>query len=51
MLKARGCRLGKVKRAYSTRRRGVVISQSRRAGRVLAQGTKVNLVVSRGRRR
>jgi beta-lactam-binding protein with PASTA domain len=45
------CRTGKVRRAYSKRTgKGRVISQSRRAGQVLAPGTKVNLVVSRGRR-
>jgi hypothetical protein len=50
---ARGhCRTGKVGHAYSKRRkRGVVISQSRRPGRVLPAGSKVNLVVSRGSKR
>jgi uncharacterized repeat protein (TIGR01451 family) len=45
------CKTGKVTRAKSkTVRKGNVISQSRRAGTRLAAGSKVNLVVSRGRR-
>jgi hypothetical protein len=52
LLSQRRCRTGKVMRAYSrTRRKGVVIGQSRRPGRVLPAGSRVNLVVSRGRRR
>jgi hypothetical protein len=48
----RHCRTGRVLRAYSGRRKkGIVISQSRRPGRVLAAGSKINLVVSRGHRR
>jgi hypothetical protein len=46
------CRVGKIRRAYSTyikRRR--VISQKPASGRVLPIGGKVNLVVSRGRKR
>jgi beta-lactam-binding protein with PASTA domain len=39
-----------VRNAASRKRKGVVISQSRRAGRVLAAGTKIDLVVSRGRK-
>jgi subtilisin family serine protease len=50
-LRARRCALGKVRRAYSKVRRGRVIRQSRRAGARLAVGTKVNVLVSRGRRR
>jgi hypothetical protein len=50
-LKAKHCVAGTVSRAYSrTIKKGKVVSQSRRAGRVLPAGTKVNLVVSRGRR-
>ena len=46
------CRLGKVKRAYSPRvKSGRVISQRPRAGARLAELAKVDLVVSRGRRR
>jgi hypothetical protein len=44
------CRLGRVRRAHSRVRRGRIISQSRRAGRRLPVGTRVNVVVSRGRR-
>jgi PASTA domain/Regulator of chromosome condensation (RCC1) repeat len=48
----RHCRTGKVHYAYSrTRKQGVVISQSRRPGRVLPARSKINLIVSRGRRR
>ena len=36
--------------ARSARSKGRVISQARRAGRVLPLGSKINLVVSRGRR-
>jgi hypothetical protein len=45
------CRTGKVRLAYSPRyRKGIVISQSRRPGRVLSANSKINLVMSRGRR-
>jgi hypothetical protein len=44
------CRVGRVRRAYSTRVRGRVVSQSPRVGRTLARGARVSLVVSRGRR-
>jgi PASTA domain len=48
----RHCRTGKVRSAYSAKRRkGIVVSQSRRAGKVLPTGSKIDLVVSRGRRR
>jgi hypothetical protein len=46
------CALGRVNRAYSTRvRAGRVIAQSRRPGARLQRGTRVNVVVSRGKRR
>jgi hypothetical protein len=46
------CRVGKVSRAYSRSiKRGRVISQKPGFGAVLPKGTKVNLVVSRGRKR
>ena len=46
------CVLGRVSRAYSGRvRRSRIISQSRRAGSRHPRGTRVNVVVSRGRRR
>jgi hypothetical protein len=44
------CRTGTVRRAYSSKKKGLVRSQSRRPGRVLATSSKINLVVSRGRR-
>jgi hypothetical protein len=42
------CRVGRVRRARSARARGLVLSQSPRAGVKRARGTRVNLVVSRG---
>jgi hypothetical protein len=52
LLTGRHCRLGRVGHAFSRRiRRGRVVSQSRRPGLRLARGAKVDLVVSRGRRR
>ncbi len=45
------CRVGKIRRAYSDFKRGRVISQKPRPGTVLPGGGKVNLVVSRGRKR
>lgn len=43
------CSTGRVRRARSRRARGRVLGQSPRAGRRVAIGTRVNLVVSRGR--
>ena len=52
LLKQRHCRTGTVTKAFSrTRRSGIVIGQNRRPGRVMAANSKVNLTVSRGRRR
>jgi hypothetical protein len=49
-LKSRHCRTGTVRQTYSkTVKKGIVISQSRRAGQKLHANTKVNLVVSKGR--
>ena len=46
------CSLGRVARAYSGRvRRGKIVSQSRRPGARLPRATRVNVVVSRGKRR
>jgi hypothetical protein len=50
LIAKRGCRTGKVRTARSAKSRGKVISQGRRAGRVLPRGAKINLVVSRGLR-
>ena len=50
-IKRKHCRTGTVGYAYSTKiATGRVVSQSRRASRVLAPGAKINIVVSRGRR-
>ena len=44
------CKTGKVKKANSkTVRKGHVISQRPRAGKKLVRGSKVNLVVNRGK--
>ena len=49
-LKSRHCRTGTVRQAYSKKvKKGIVISQSHRAGRKLPANTKVSLVVSKGR--
>jgi hypothetical protein len=45
------CRVGKVSWAYSKVRKGRVISQKPKFGAVRPGGSKVNLVLSRGRRR
>ena len=46
------CRLGKVTKAYSAKvKKGRVIKQSPGVGRTLAKGAKVNVVLSRGKRR
>jgi ABC-type transport system substrate-binding protein len=52
MLASRRCALGKVTRTYSAKvKRGRIIRQSRRPGARLPRGMRVNVVVSRGRRR
>ena len=49
-LKSRHCGTGTVRQAYSNKvKKGIVISQSPRAGQKLHVDTKVNLVVSKGR--
>jgi hypothetical protein len=45
------CRVGRVERAYSAKRKGRVIAQSPRPRTRRAEGGRVNLLVSRGRRR
>lgn len=46
------CALGQVRRAYSGRvKKGTIISQSKAPGTRHPRGTRVNVVVSRGRRR
>jgi hypothetical protein len=49
-IRAAHCSLGRVRYSRSTRARGKVVSQKPRAGRTFAVGTRINLVVSRGRR-
>jgi hypothetical protein len=52
MLRSRRCALGKVTRAYSARvKPGRIIRQSRRPAARFPRGTRVHVVVSRGRRR
>jgi alpha-tubulin suppressor-like RCC1 family protein len=43
------CRLGRVKRVVSPRRKNIVVGQSPRAGKRLQTGSKVSVKVSRGR--
>jgi hypothetical protein len=51
-LKAGDCALGKVKTAFSPKvKKGRVISQSQRPGKTMKAGGKVNLVVSKGKKR
>jgi subtilisin family serine protease len=51
LLSSRRCALGRVTRAYSAKvKRGKILKQSRRPGVRLARGTRINVVVSRGRR-
>jgi beta-lactam-binding protein with PASTA domain len=52
LLVRRNCRVGRVTRAYSrVRKAGIVVAQRKRAGRVLVAGTRIGLIVSRGRKR
>jgi subtilisin family serine protease len=52
LLVSKRCRLGRVTRAYSARvRLGRIIRQSRRPSVRIARGSRVNVVVSRGKRR
>jgi uncharacterized delta-60 repeat protein len=52
LLTLKRCGLGRIKRAYSSKfKTGTIISQSRRPGARLPRGTRVNVVVSRGKRR
>jgi len=51
LIAQRHCHVGRVTRAYSrVWKAGIVMAQGKRAGRVLAAGTRVRLVVSRGRK-
>ena len=52
LLSSKRCALGRVTRTYSAKvKRGKIVKQSRRPGVRLARGTRINVVVSRGRRR
>ena len=44
------CRVGRIRRIFSVRRRGVIISQSPRPASRRIRGTRVHFTVSRGRR-
>jgi plastocyanin len=44
------CRVGRIRRARSRKARGMVVKQSPRAGVRRPRGTRVHLVVSRGKR-
>jgi beta-lactam-binding protein with PASTA domain len=51
-LKAKKCRLGAVTKAFSGKvKKGRVISQTRRPGRVLPRNTAVGVKVSKGARK
>jgi beta-lactam-binding protein with PASTA domain len=45
------CKTGKVTRAYSAKKAGIVIAERPKPRTKLKNGAKVNLTVSRGRRR
>jgi beta-lactam-binding protein with PASTA domain len=49
-IKAHHCSTGTVRQAFSRTKKGVVISQNRKPGQVLPPNSRINLVVSRGRR-
>jgi trimeric autotransporter adhesin len=51
LIKQRHCLTGTVTKAYSRKRKNVVIGQSRRPGRLMPANSKINLTISRGRRR
>ena len=51
VIRSRHCSVGRVKKAYSAKKSGIVISQKPRPGVRLAPHARVNLVVSKGRRR
>lgn len=51
LLRRAHCALGRVSYARSSLRRGLIVSQRPRAGAFRPRGTKVRVVVSRGRRR
>jgi dipeptidyl aminopeptidase/acylaminoacyl peptidase len=50
-IRSANCSVGRVRRRASKKRAGTVVAQAPGAGKRLPQGSRVNLVVSRGRRR
>jgi beta-lactam-binding protein with PASTA domain len=44
------CRVGSVRRAKSRKPRGRIVKQTPRWGTTRARGTRVNMIVSRGKR-
>jgi beta-lactam-binding protein with PASTA domain len=50
-INAAHCSVGAIRTARSKKKRGLVIAQHPAAGKTLPRGGRVNLVVSRGRRR
>jgi beta-lactam-binding protein with PASTA domain len=46
-----GCRTGRVRKARSSKKAGLVIGQRPGPGRIVPRGTVVTLVLSKGRRR
>jgi hypothetical protein len=51
MILLRNCDVGRLRRTFSRTRRSLVVGQSPRSGLRLREGAKVNLLVSKGRRR
>ena len=50
VLRLAHCGLGNVRRTYSRKAKGVIVSQSRRRGALCRTGARIDVVVSRGRR-
>ncbi|HZS31458.1 MAG TPA: PASTA domain-containing protein [Gaiellaceae bacterium] len=51
VLRAAKCSVGRVKSVFSKKARGKVVSQSPKPGATLAQNAKINLVVSKGKKK
>jgi beta-lactam-binding protein with PASTA domain len=49
-LKHANCGLGKVKKAFSKKKKGLVIAQSPKPGKTLSRGAKVSLTLSKGKK-
>jgi beta-lactam-binding protein with PASTA domain len=50
LIRTAGCRPGRVRKARSSKKAGLVIGQRPKPGKVVARSTAVTLVVSSGRR-